>query len=698
MNENMLESVKDFEAALSGAISDAGLYLQRCAVDYETRKCLWPGQSDDGRKHGDDLGKVPFPWEGASDTRIRLADEVIGDNSRVTRAATKRLTIQAKPVDESGDVAESVAMTKFLRWLLQSKMADNLRREIPLLSNWQETYSAAVLAVTWEDEVQVEKVPVFLADLQMEVLQAAENPETAEVGRLGVEMLGALWDRTREGDVAEWLMARFRDLKPGAARAAVRRLRRTGACVVPERRVTRSQPVWTACRVMHDVFFPANTFDLQKSPWVAWREVIAPEDLRARVMTDGYDEDVVEDAVARCTGKTLLDAVHYGNDRAMRSVLDDMEGLVELMHFFRRVTDGDGFLKIEVTSFIPGLEDAVKEYEQPYTHGLYPFVDFVRDRTERIIMDNDSVPGVVQTHQQEVKTQRDFRADRSSVAILPPIKVPYQRAKGKLEFGPGAIIPERRPGEVAWMQPPAFDGDTVNLEKQVRADVDSYFGRMVDGVSPQRQQLYQQAAVDDFLSGMQLAARQTLALARQYYDDALFARVTGTEMRFALSDEEVTAEWDIMLDFNAGDLNNEVVLKKLAVIGKTVLPLDTEGVVDRVGLVEWAMRSVDPSLASQIVQPREVATNREREQEMLEFAKIAAGVEPEMKPGQNYALRLSVLEGIIKANPALQQRYASDEIFRKLVDARMQHFQFQLTQRQNAEIGRLGAMPALGGE
>ena len=86
----------------------------------------------------------------------------------------------------------------------------------------------------------------------------------------------------------------------------------------------------------------------------------------------------------------------------------------------------------------------------------------------------------------------------------------------------------------------------------------------------------------------------------------------------------------------------------------------------------------------------------EANEEQLAFTKIAAGTEPEL-PGEgvNHQLRAQVLQGIIQANPAVQQRYGQDEIFRGMIDARMKALQFQLQQQQNAQIGRMGTMPAL---
>ena len=63
--------------------------------------------------------------------------------------------------------------------------------------------------------------------------------------------------------------------------------------------------------------------------------------------------------------------------------------------------------------------------------------------------------------------------------------------------------------------------------------------------------------------------------------------------------------------------------------------------------------------------------------------------------GQNAQVRLQTLQQIIQSNPAVSQRYQQDEIFRRMLDARMQAFTFQLQQAQNAVIGRVGAQPAL---
>jgi hypothetical protein len=131
-------------------------------------------------------------------------------------------------------------------------------------------------------------------------------------------------------------------------------------------------------------------------------------------------------------------------------------------------------------------------------------------------------------------------------------------------------------------------------------------------------------------------------------------------------------------------------------IAQTLIPLDSFGVIDRANLIKFMLGSVDQNLADLLVQDIGAATQSEIEDEQVQFAKISAGTEPQLKEGgQNAQIRLQTLQQIVQANPAVQQRYQQDEIFRKMIDARAQAFSFQLQQQQNAQIGRIGSQPAL---
>ena len=99
-------------------------------------------------------------------------------------------------------------------------------------------------------------------------------------------------------------------------------------------------------------------------------------------------------------------------------------------------------------------------------------------------------------------------------------------------------------------------------------------------------------------------------------------------------------------------------------------------------------------LANRLTRPVETANQSEIDDETVNFAKIASGVEPPMmEDGQNYALRRQTLLDIGQKNP---------EAFRALtpqswaiLEARLKHFDGMLEQQKNAVIGRTMAAPAL---
>ena len=73
--------IRELAAEYSRSLHDGESLEKVSAVD-DVRYTRWEGQTDDGRKHSEHLpdGDEAFPWEGASDTRIPLADQIINDS------------------------------------------------------------------------------------------------------------------------------------------------------------------------------------------------------------------------------------------------------------------------------------------------------------------------------------------------------------------------------------------------------------------------------------------------------------------------------------------------------------------------------------------------------------------------------------------------------------------------------------------
>lgn len=675
-------NIVDYVGDLQQAATDAAGYVGRKNWNYEIRNCIWAGQSEDGRKWAANFGKQPFPWDGATDSRYRLADIYVNENVRYAKTAFFGAKAQALPV-ESSDATNSKISEQVLQWMLFQHCADDLRREVELAYNFRETYGLAVMFVGWRTETRTS-----IESFSMEALyQAAQQSEDAAT------LISAISDPEQDAATVEVLKTLMPEI---ANKKAVRELRENGSTDFEQPYIFDSRPEWTALEPWEDIVFPAATWSLQRAPWVCRRELLNENELRERVTTMGYDKDFVE-AACKLKGVTRLGWMSWFRRQRDNLIWQNQDrDLIEIWHRYGKQSV-DGVTRVTDTTFHFSIPDEWAKNELlPYEHGLYPFVEMTTERTSRCLLDARGVPEIVSSDQQLLKMTQDSKGDRASIAIIPPVRIPANRGKMELVFGPGKQVPERRPGEISFMEIPPVDQGTIEFQKSIRANCDEYFGRMTDTMNPQRSQLWMQNFVQGVLMDATLCIKQTFQLMQQYMSDVEIVRVTGGEqMTIKASREDIQGQFDIMLYFDPRDLDSEFVGKKLAAI-EQLAGMDIAGVIDRAGVIKWAMYAIDPQLSEQVVKDPGPAAAQTAADEQLALTKIFAGVEPPMVDGpQGAEIRLQVLTNSLQSNPDLQRRYKGDEIYRAMIDARAQNLQFQIQQRQNAQIGRTGSAPAL---
>ena len=677
-------AISELIGLVEQAETDAASYWTRKNLNYNQRFCLWAGQDETGRKYSANLGKQAFPWDGASDAKIRLSDMIVNERVRLMKNSFARARLAVMPT-ETTDILAGRKVETVIQWILNSHCAAMTKREIELAANIRETYGLAVMGVFWRRSTRNEKITFTLESLQMQYMETGD-PQLALI-------IEAILDPTQEEAVAREMDA----LLPGQGTAAnVRKLRETGAFDYDSPYIFENLPDWQAYEPWEDIIFPPSTYDLQRAPFIACRELLREDELREREVTEDYDPRWIEEAVKH-TG------VNRRNARNMYRVTDslllsDERDMIEVWRVYQKKWNEQiGAMEVWCTHIQPSVVDRVAKSEaMGYEHGHYPFVELPLERTSRPLIESRGVPELVATQQSEIKVQRDYRSDRASLTILPPLKVPANRGKMDIVLGPAKQLPERRPGEFQWMAPPANDMGTIEIEAATRRDVDEYFGIPRADMAPQRALLAQQDLVDTWLADMALILGQTFQLCQQYLDDIQFVRVAGgLPTPFRASRQDIQGKYDLRLDFDARTLDSEALKIKLQGLTQ-LIPLDTQGVIDRAGLVKFLFGSIDPNLAGLLIRDADAASQQEMDDEQVQFTKIAAGAEPPLKSeGQNFQLRLQTLQNIIQSNPAIQQRLQQDQIFAAMLTARMESFSFQLQQQQNAQIGRVGAQPGL---
>lgn len=694
--------LEELRRQLQQAITEAGVYLDQYRFDFETRYCLWDGQSRDGRKWQDNIGtnhKVR-PWDGASDVRTFTADEICNEQVDVMMSAFNRAQFQVTAL-RSDQLDWSTKITQLLQWYLRGGMAQELDREVEMAAQWRQMYGLSVLGVWWRQEFRMVQAVITLQEMLQMAMQQMQQGNPLP--------LQSLADPLQDERTVSEMVKRSPILDRSGAKKILRNLRSNGQAEVPRLTVTTNQPCWEALRAYLDVFFPTETSTLQRARWVQRRRLLTLPEIEFKVNSGEWDREWAQElATMRGKSYSMLNDYRDLPLRRTETMLSVGSAIGLPNEAYCEVWDGyyygldkkTGMPVMQHVVWSPLLEPNVfGRFEAfGYDHGQMPFVELVRERVERSLSDSRSIGEIAATHQRTIKTQTDADNDLAQLTTVPPLCVPMWRAGAEVPLGPAAQVPEKVPNELRWMSPPAQTGAGERARMNADMALGRYFGLMREGVDPRRTQAAQERLTGKFLREIGAACRQTLQLCQQYMSDVDAEMVVGAmRMPFHVSREEIQGEFNLMLHYDPTQLNPDLVVKKLEAFEKYILAFDNQGVVNRAKLAEMGARMLDPWMADALVGSPEAASQGEVEDEKQNLASIMAGVEPPMRPeGQNYQLRLQTLLQEVKANPYLPARLAAQPDSAAMLDARLKHLAVMAEQFGiNKQIGRTGAAPGL---
>ena len=660
------------------------------------RLCEWDGQTPDGRKRGEALGEEPFPYEGATDSRVRLADTVINERKALLVEAAMRSTPQVAGM-ESGDLERASRLRTLFLWLRDNALADELRRELTLAAEYllADDPGAALVSVWWHRQLAWDRETLTLEQLTERILGTV--PQEQRPAML-TRLRDLAFDPAREEQAIESLATLYPQASRRQLKTALGRWRRGEAAELPKPYMREDRPKIVAHRVFDDVFFPVDEADPERWPWCYFREVYTEPELREKVHSEGWDAAWVDALLEKGKGKTFVteamddrEVTANGRRGVPAAALDDSR--YEVWRAFVRSVDEDGFPGIWTTVFSPCLPDQFAKHEpSPFRHGRMPVVPFVREWLSRNIRDSRGISALIGTHQHEIKVQRDTRGDYAQLATTPPLLVHMRRAGVQLILAPGAQLPMQRQDDFAYLNPPPYPQASIEHERAVKAEVNDLVARGGPEADPARVALIQGAEVNAWLGSVREVWRQILQLCQQFMSPMQFSRITGGKQEaYVLGREDIQGQFDLRLVYDVRDGDMEFLTTKLDFVGK-LAGLDRNGAIDFGTIVRLGMQALDPYLADSAVRDTQAATQAEVKDEQVNLALMVAGVEPQMQEkGQNHQLRMQVLQQAVQQSPVLQAALQQPESpFTKLVQRRMQHLQFMVQQSVNAQTGRVG--------
>ena len=656
--------------------SELGEWIDRRQRDYDTRNCLWSGKSDDFKKHTDlsATGEV-FPFDGASDQEVRLVDETINCMVSMSLNAIRRAHIVATPV-ESDDIERANVISSFIRWLVNSRM-DEFYDQVELGLNHFYEKGMMVHYVYWESQ-----------DLKQQ-----QSIKLDEIAQVMPQMAQVIQDGSMDEELSTALKNQFKVSK-AKAKGMLREMRKDGETTIPVTRRVINQPRVKALAPDEDVFWPSYCIDPQEAPYVFHVINMTPEQLRSKINTEGWDEEFVDSAIElsqRGESDTPIN-----NLRLQEEVIRDDDDTIRIVYCYQRLLDEDDVPGIYCTILHDRVPELYAKHQLlDYSHGKYPFVVSTFEKTSKRLYHSRSVAEIGEGPQNVLKIEEDASIDRQSLATMPPLEHPLGRAPTK--WGPGVRIPYRTPGEYRFADTPRYDGGSMEVRRYTKEQLDRYIGRNAPGVDPVEGQMKQQRNIDKVFQHLKHVIDQVWTLYQQYGPDEEYFRVTGMRDMQKFAKGRAGERFDFYMQFDAATQDPEQMLERVKTVGELGGMLDKNGTLDTEKLLQLAIGQVLPGASEKVLLPKETASQKAMEEERQLIAELVAGVPPNVREQDAHEMKLQVFTQWLQ-QPDIQQKAQQDQALQERIQTYMQQRQMQIQQKQNAQIGRLGAAPTQFGQ
>jgi hypothetical protein len=654
--------------ALSGAydtcLIDLDYYFESCLRSYNDRRNIWDGKSDDLRKNGANA----FPWQGASDQEVNVVGERIDMYVALFDQALARSHIKAFPTSMAA-MPKAAVVSGFLKWMRSSYIPD-FKRQMELAGNYLMEKGIMVSYVGWNREKRS-----YLQSISLE-----------QIGQASPDLVELILSEQDDTMLLNLIQDSFPDLSTKRAKKAIKDLRKMGVAEIPLPRQTVDCPVVYACAPDGEVMFPSYISDPQRAPYMFWRTFLTAQELEKKVTNEGWDRDWVDNAIETLRGK---DSMYLDGEKVKtqtRLPITDDNDLVMVVYAYQRLIDEeDGSEGIYCTVFHPQTEEFAK-HELLNGYDDYPFVVTRLANDQKRMYEVQTFSDILRGPQMQIKTERDSRIDRASLATLPPIMHPAGRPPS--DWGPGRRVPYRRLGEIAFGPTPPRDDGSVESELSMREQADRAIGLdLTNPLSSARQQYY----IGKFLDHVKDVLTMAWKLYQRMGPDEVFFQVTGNPNPQVMTKGSPDEDFSIMVSFDtlSSDPDTaETQLKNMV----SLVQLDRNGILDVNKLLEFAASSINPIFADYVLQPVEEAQQKVAKNVTDDLAKIFAGIEVPAQPN-GAQIAMQMVQAYVQ-QPDVAARAQSDEAFAARLQKYAEQYQFQLQQAQNAEIGRIGTAPA----
>ena len=639
--------------------------------------CVWDGQHADGTVH-DERDALAWPFDGASDQRVRWGEKVVLDKIALVMIALSSCEVEFACGAGPDAERRANALKRLLGWEMGRLGAKGYAEFLALLRYMLvDSPAVAAMDVSWRRRASLAVRELNAEELAAQYVAANGSEETDPATLEGKYWMGLRGeDEAATEQLDAFLVAQ--GVRQEDAEAVRRALAEEGECECLCRGPADEGVELKALRYGDDFCIPREASDFDyASPWFRG-EWVTEEQLRERVESDGWDPEWVEDEL-RYKGASFYDEATRPND--------DVKDLCNIVWCYEAVTTDAGETVRWVTVLGHADGSAFGQRAIRSRRGTWGVAFFRREVTGRNLLAARGLAALCAPDQGVAKEVRDMAANNAIVGSLPPIKAKGTRTRNAV-IEPFSVINMGINDDLLWMQPPAYPAAAKETEERLKAELLAYVG-VSDGQTDVTER--RQEEVNWYLRQFQDLFVLMVEAAQDHASDEALAGVTGEGDVQGLRREDITGSFGITLRLDPRNLDNKALLDKVQAFAGVLQSIDRERAVDTLPVLRHVMRQLWPEVSGEAMRSPEQLTANDLEEEKQNFALIKAGVMPRMdtQGRWNYGARLQFYQQLQEENPdaiAEMSPVAQENLQRWMEALEQQNTQFG----ENAEIGRTG--------
>ena len=649
------------------------------------RYARWRGQSEDGLCHADDLSRAGLRnalYEGAPDTRILLADDIIGYLAALFVTAFWNAQIKTSPVaGRTLNAAQSGELWTLMNWLKHGPLKAALVENVEIAAQLTCMIGWCVLHPTWRNRKTMKTQTLTMQQI-FQIAQQAAPPQAVQTqgptggplptppsgeGEPGAGEAGPpqsptnllarlpelVLDPELEDAAAELFQSFFADFSKPEAKSVIRQLRETGAAEFPVEEETSVGPeVGVLCPWLHFILPQEATARPSDARVMFVRLQIPKWRVDQLAVEERWTDDGFTEKLKASAGNSQNPPTTKEDDRDLN------RNLCELVYAFRMVAMDGGAPGVWCTVMSPQVKPQEgepgaygKNWFLNLAHSEMPFVFSRLEAVDWCITDTRGVCDRVLTQQNEMKQQRDGVFVQSQLSNTPPImRVGTSASKMAPEFGPFAVInaPSGKPWEVLNLTAGSKPDLAINITEMVRKEAEDRFGLPRKDTLDERSQMIRQKLVNSFLAAWGKAFDQLIVLAYQNMDPEEMADILGHK---PLLTAELVKRHKVMMNYDVRAGNGDFLDRMFKFIPQAV-QLDSGGTTDHNKLVNLLYSYLDPSLAQEVTQDQAGAKQKIFKDVLGDMNSMALGNPPNLVQMDPTAkMQMQFAQQIIGSNP-----------------------------------------------